>query len=130
MGDSAACPSCGRAVPEGAVCGQCATRLREGVELPTVPLSPGEAISSSPRIFAIEGYRILRKLGQGGMGVVYLAEDTVLNRRVAIKVMTAGLAHEPAAGAFFLREARAMATVEHPNVVRMPMIFTYRDSLL
>ncbi len=53
------------------------------------------------------------------MGVVYLAEDTTLNRRVAIKVMTASLAEEEASGAFFLREARAMATVEHPHVVRI-----------
>ncbi|MBK5257645.1 MAG: serine/threonine-protein kinase PknK, partial [Vicinamibacteria bacterium] len=67
----------------------------------------------------IEGYRILRKLGQGGMGVVYLAEDTTLHRRVAIKVMTARVAEEEAAGAFFLREARAMATVEHPHAVRI-----------
>jgi len=59
------------------------------------------------------------------MGVVYLAEDSVFNRRVAIKVITAGLADEPAADAFFLRKARAMATVEHPNVVR---IYSFGES--
>ncbi len=57
--------------------------------------------------------------------VVYLAEDSVFNRRVAIKVITAGLADEPAADAFFLRKARAMATVEHPNVVR---IYSFGES--
>src|SRR5688572_4050778 len=53
------------------------------------------------------------------MGQVFLAEDETLQRRVAIKVITDNLAGEGAARARFLREARSMAGVEHPNVVRI-----------
>jgi predicted Ser/Thr protein kinase len=67
----------------------------------------------------IRGYRILHPVGEGGMGQVYLAEDETLERRVAIKVIAQGLAGEGAARARFLREARAMAGVEHANVVRI-----------
>ncbi len=121
MAESSACPSCGRVLPEAATCEHCATLVRTDPAFSTPPrvLQEGSGARSAPPAPEIEGYRILRKLGQGGMGVVYLAEDVVLNRRVAIKVMTASLAEEETADAFFLREARAMATVEHPHIVRI-----------
>src|SRR5437762_7953110 len=62
-------------------------------------------------------YRILEKLGEGGMGVVYLAEDTLLGRRVAIKMLHARRHVE--AGHFrarFLREARAVSALSHPHI--------------
>jgi TPR repeat protein/predicted Ser/Thr protein kinase len=68
---------------------------------------------------SIQGYRFLRKLGEGGMGAVYLAEDVTLGRRVAIKVVSARLAQDGAARTRLLREARAMATAEHPHIVRV-----------
>ena len=67
----------------------------------------------------IRGYRVLRLLGEGGMGRVYLAEDETLQRRVAIKMISPRFAGQGAARALFLREARAMAGVEHSNVVRI-----------
>ncbi len=67
----------------------------------------------------IPGFRIIRHLGAGGMGSVYLGEDEQLGRMVAIKLVASGLAGEAEAQARFRREARAMATVEHPNVVRV-----------
>ena len=67
----------------------------------------------------IRGYRILHSLGEGGMGQVFLAQDETLERRVAIKVISQSLAGEGAARSRFLREARAMAGVEHANVVRI-----------
>jgi predicted Ser/Thr protein kinase len=68
---------------------------------------------------AIPGYRILHLLGEGGMGRVYLAEDETLGRRVAIKMISSRRAADPEATARLLREARALATVEHPHVVRI-----------
>jgi serine/threonine protein kinase len=62
-------------------------------------------------------YRILRLLGEGGMGSVLLAEDPVAARRVALKVMKPDLACRPAARARFSREARAAAKLHHDNVV-------------
>jgi hypothetical protein len=61
-------------------------------------------------------YRILRRLGQGGMGSVYLAHDTDLDRQVALKVPQLSARNEPEVVERFLREARAVATLEHPNV--------------
>ncbi len=61
-------------------------------------------------------YRIQRELGRGGMGVVYLASDPRLDRSVAIKVLPEQVAHEPEKLARLSREARALATLNHPNV--------------
>ena len=60
-------------------------------------------------------YRIIRKLGQGGMGAVYLAEDPELDRRVALKVPHFAAANDEILARFY-REAKAAATIEHPNV--------------
>jgi serine/threonine-protein kinase len=62
-------------------------------------------------------YRVVRQIGQGGMGVVLEAEHTVSGKRVAIKWLHPKIANEPDAGQRFLREARAAARVRHPNVV-------------
>src|SRR5262249_3113943 len=64
-------------------------------------------------------YRILKILGRGGMGVVYQAEDPVLKRAVAIKAMLPNLADSASANQRFLREARALAAVEHDHIVRI-----------
>lgn len=65
----------------------------------------------------IGGHRVIRLLGSGGMGRVWLAHDDRLDRDVAIKVMLPGKAVDPAARERFLRESRAAARVDHPNVV-------------
>ena len=62
-----------------------------------------------------ERYRILRRLGGGGQGVVYAAHDEVLNREVAIKVLAAD--SDPGHLARFQREAQVLAMIKHPNVV-------------
>jgi len=61
-------------------------------------------------------YRILRPLGSGGMGEVFLAEDTRLQRKVALKVLRAEAGEGEAARKRFLREAQAVAQLDHPNV--------------
>ncbi len=62
-------------------------------------------------------YKILKPLSTGGMGEVYLAEDTSLRRKVAIKVLTPEWAEDPERFRRFQREARVLATLNHPNIV-------------
>jgi len=67
----------------------------------------------------IAHYRITAKLGQGGMGAVYRATDTKLGREVAIKVLPAFFANDPDRLARFSREAKVLASLNHPNIAQI-----------
>jgi serine/threonine protein kinase/Flp pilus assembly protein TadD len=70
-------------------------------------------------------FKILDKLGEGGMGAVYLAEDLELNRQVALKVLPSEMASDPERLSRFKREAKAVAALNHPNIVT---IYSVEDS--
>jgi serine/threonine-protein kinase len=96
------CPKCGTCYDTGIT--RCA---HDSATLVPVPL---------PRLLE-ERYRVDRRLGRGGMGTVYEAADTALERRVAVKVIRDDLVGSPEAAERFRREARAAASFAHPNVV-------------
>jgi serine/threonine-protein kinase len=76
------------------------------------------ALRAEPRIGSvIAGYRVEALLGRGGMGVVYLAQDLSLERRVALKLLAPELSSEEGFRERFLHESRLAASIDHPNVI-------------
>ena len=88
------------------------------VSNPGIPAAPGFGPPAAPNeVGALGPYRVAKELGRGGMGAVYAAIDTRLDRRLALKVMLPEFAADAEAKARFLREARAAAKISHDNIV-------------
>jgi serine/threonine protein kinase/Tfp pilus assembly protein PilF len=77
----------------------------------------------------ISHYRILRKIGSGGMGEVYLAEDTELRRNIALKFLPSRYTSDPELKARFMREAQAAAGLNHPNIITVHEVAGHKDKL-
>jgi eukaryotic-like serine/threonine-protein kinase len=100
----------------------------------TYPASPAGPYDDEelPQGTAIGRFVVLKRLGRGGMGVVYLGWDNELERRLAIKVMRAEASEDNSSGearARLLREAQAMAKLAHPNVVSVFEVGTWREEV-
>ena len=79
--------------------------------------SSANGISADALAWTNDGFELISVLGQGGMGIVFKARETSLDRVVAVKVLSPSFAADPSARERFLREARAAAAINHPNVV-------------
>ena len=90
------------------------TQMVSGGTSPSLAFAPAAVPGE---VGCLGPYRILKQLGKGGMGAVYLALDTRLDRQVALKVMLPKFAADPVARGRFLREAKAAAKINHDNVV-------------
>jgi serine/threonine protein kinase len=113
------CPKCQSDNPDTSrFCGNCATQLKPAGQ----PVRAVTKTLESPAYVLAEGtlvagkYRLLDEIGRGGMGVVYKAEDTKLGRQVAIKVLPEAFTADPERLARFEREARVLASLNHPNI--------------
>jgi len=82
------------------------------LDVSTLEVEDGERLTLGP-------YTILEELGRGGMGIVYLAEDTRLHRNVALKVLTVFGAHSPSFRRRLMREAEAASRLDHPGICRV-----------
>ncbi len=82
--------------------------MSDGTNSAPANVNPGDKIA---------GYRLEEQIGQGGMAVVYRALDERLDRRVALKLLAPGLAADTAFRTRFIRESRAAAAVDHPNII-------------
>jgi WD40 repeat protein len=83
------------------------------------PEPPGPTTAIPARPSHVPGYEVLGELGRGGMGVVYRARETRLNRPCALKMILAGAHADPQAALRFRAEAEAVARLRHPNVVQI-----------
>jgi tetratricopeptide (TPR) repeat protein/predicted Ser/Thr protein kinase len=117
----AECPQCGTPLPVGALAGLCpACLLRAGAAADTItdakqpafqPPTVAELAAKFPQL------EILELIGKGGMGAVYKARQTQLDRAVALKILPPGIGDDPAFAERFAREAKALAKLNHPGIV-------------
>ena len=112
------CPGCGRAVKPLKSSHDSQLGPRTDQPLTAVPSSVSETQTDIVEVaqFLPQRYKPIRKIGQGGMGSVYQCQDMALERPVAIKIMTDRYRSDPQGERRFMREARAQAIVNHPNV--------------
>ena len=75
----------------------------------------------------VSHYRVIEKLGAGGMGEVYLAEDTSLDRKVALKFLPSQMHSDKLARRRFLREAKAAAALDHPFICNIHEVAETRE---
>src|SRR5919108_4318338 len=115
------CPQCGAVLPAGALDGLCpACLLQEGgkaetgTQSETTPFQP-PGVDEVARLFP--QLEILALIGKGGMGAVYKARQPALDRFVALKILPSQAACGPGFAERFSREARALAKLNHPNIV-------------
>jgi predicted Ser/Thr protein kinase len=128
------CPECSASVPQGVdTCPVCGAALVDtpttGDDYPDQPELDVKALEKQLSAALAPRYELLKLLGAGGMGAVFLAREAALKRLVAVKVLAPFLAAQPPARVRFQREARAAAALSHPNVVRVYAVGETRGKL-
>lgn len=118
MNESEICPTCGKPIPTNApmgVCPNCLIAVTGDTEIAGRfdPPTPDELAEKFPQL------EILDLIGRGGMGAVYKVRQRDLDRVVALKILPPGIGEDPAFAERFSREARALAKLNHPNIVTL-----------
>ncbi|MEZ5325955.1 MAG: protein kinase [Verrucomicrobiales bacterium] len=111
------CPICQSSIPERAPGGLCPVCVLRDAEIPE---ATGKSAPSMGDVSAaFPQFEIKEFIGQGGMGFVYRVRQPGLDRIVALKILSPDLGHDPAFAERFSREARALAKLNHPNIVHV-----------
>src|SRR5512136_2671940 len=126
MAEDNKCPHCGKPVPPGApggLCPECMVKVGIGSEAATAGGGPKRPASAPPSPQALARLfpqlEILELLGSGGMGAVYKARQREIDRLVALKILPLEAGNDPGFAERFTREARALAKLNHPNIVAL-----------
>ena len=117
MTEPLTCSDCGRVMPIKPLEGLCPHCLMQRVAAPTEPKLPAEPPTVAMVAAAFPHLEIISLIGQGGMGCVFKARQPQLNRLVALKILPETLAVDLAFASRFKREAQALASLNHPNIV-------------
>jgi serine/threonine protein kinase len=115
--DPKRCPKCGLPIPDEAPQGLCPKCVLLQASIPTEGGKGQPAPSRKEVAAAFPQLEILELIGQGGMGFVFKARQPKLERLVALKILSRALADDPAFAERFTREGRALARLNHPNIV-------------
>jgi predicted Ser/Thr protein kinase len=120
--DSSTCPQCSRPVPKDSPGGLCPSCLiAQAVAQPLAATTPRRGTAFAPAVqdlaHLFPHLEILELIGQGGMGAVYKARQTKLDRLVALKIIRPESADDPAFAERFNREAKTLARLNHPGIV-------------
>ena len=111
------CPKCHTKNPDDSkYCKECASPLKRSADVSVTKTIKTPAIGISKGTVIVGKYQILQKLEEGGMGIVYKAKDSRLDRIVALKFLSSDLIKDEEAKKRFIQEAQAAAALEHPNI--------------
>jgi tRNA A-37 threonylcarbamoyl transferase component Bud32/tetratricopeptide (TPR) repeat protein len=126
MAEETKCPHCGKPVPPGTpggLCPECMVKVGIGSEAGTAAAGSKRPAPAPPSPEAIAQHfpqlEIIELLGSGGMGAVYKARQQKIDRLVALKILPSEAAGDPGFAERFTREARALARLNHPNIVAL-----------